>query len=212
MKSSPWLLFVAGCCLLGVFVSLNATPQSVYSHRATPLPIDTESYPYPLYLPYTLQRFYPNGTPIPPIALTNTPTASPTATTTPTVTPTALYAPTATPTAIPQGPAMTRFNFEVAGHVARDGYCTMHRSTGDLLLTWETEAGWQDSSNHPQANAQGWIPVHIPFVSIYVHVFCDDGTGPIKMDIYNGVTNPETGETVGWLTREVENAIEIGWP
>lgn len=212
MKPHYLLTWTAGLILLAVFIFSGATPEIVQSQRATPLPVNADGYPHPLYIPYALQQHYPNGTPAPPIALTNTPTATPTEPATPTVTPTALFTQPPTATSIPQGPAMTRFNFEVAGHVARDGQCTMHRTTGDLLLTWETEEGWQDSSNHPQADADGWIPVYIPFVSIYVRVYCDDGSGPVKMDIYNGVTDPSTGETVGWLTREVRNAIEIGWP
>lgn len=211
--------------LLVIFALASSLPQAAQSQqqpRPTPATIFNESYPFPAFLPYTIQE--PETVDLPPIvSLTSTPTATPpvmpTNTATPSPTPTGTLLPTLTPTATetavsspPQGPAMTRFNFEVAGHYARDGYCTMHRTEGDLLLTWETEEGWQDSSNHPNADANGWIPVHIPFVSIYVHVFCNDGSGPIKMDIYNGVTHPDTGETVGWLTREVNNAIEIGWP
>ena len=119
--------------------------------------------------------------------------------------------PTWTPT-VPVGPAFTRFNFEVAGHVGQNGTCTMRRDTGDLLLVWDMQAGWTDSATHPDADAEGWIPVYIPHESVYIEVFCDVGNGPVRMDIYNGIIHPGTGQLVGWLTRGKRNAIEIGWP
>lgn len=166
------------------------------------------------------------------IVVTNTPTPTntqmPTATITPTgsnpnpPTPTAtstipvnLGTPTPTLTPSPTavvGPAFTRFNFEMAGDVARDGYCYMHRDTGELLLIWQMQQGWTDSAAHPDADANGWLTVDIPHVSIYVEVFCDAGEGIVRMDIHNGVVHPQTGEVVGWLTRGIRNAIEIGWP
>lgn len=140
-----------------------------------------------------------------PIALTETPTATPTEVG-------SGSPPGVTNTPQPTGPATTRFNFEVAGHEARGGPCIMNRYQSDTLLTWNTVAGETDSASHPNAGPGGWIPVNIPHVSIYVEVFCDDGSGFVRMDLYNGVTHPSTGETVGWLTREIDHAIEIGWP
>lgn len=164
----------------------------------------------------------PTLTPNVPVSLTGTPTSTPVpqtptstataVTVTPTPPPsTATIAPTATPT-VPIGPAYTRFNFEMAGDAGRDGFCYMHRDTGERLLTWQMQDGWTDSSTHPLADAQGWIEVKIPHVSIYVVVFCNDGSGLVKMKIHNGIVHPESGEIVGWLTRGVRNAIEIGWP
>lgn len=139
-----------------------------------------------------------------------TPTPTPTETLLPPTTPPTT--PTVTATAVPQGPAYTRFNFEMAGHSGRNGSCTMRRDTGDLLLVWEMQDGWTDSSTHPDADANGWIELFIPHASIYVEVFCNDGSGEVRMDIHNGVRHPDTGRIVGWLTRGVYHAIEIGWP
>ncbi len=123
----------------------------------------------------------------------------------------ATITPTASPT-VPQGPAYTRFNFEMAGHVGRNGICYMHRDTGELLLVWEMQDGWTDSATHPLADANGWIEVDIPHPSIYVEVYCDAGDGIVRMNIHNGVAHPDNGQIVGWLSRGVHNAIEIGWP
>ena len=135
-----------------------------------------------------------------PVALTETPT--PTGTAVPPTEPpsTATITPSPTPT-VPVGPAYTRFNFEMAGHEGRDGFCYMRRVTGDLLLVWQMQDGWTDSSTHPDADANGWLEVYIPHVSIYVEVFCDTGEGPIRMNIHNGVRDPDSGNIVGWLTR-----------
>jgi hypothetical protein len=109
-------------------------------------------------------------------------------------------------------PAYTRFNFEVAGHVGRDGTCFMHRTTGELLLIWQMQDGWTDSATHPLADSDGWIPIDISHQNVYVNVYCDAGNGIIQMDIYNGVPHPDDNKLVGWLSRGVRNAIEIGWP
>jgi len=108
--------------------------------------------------------------------------------------------------------AFTRFDFEVAQQEAEDGYCAMYLDTGQLLIRWETEAGWVDSFNHPLAIEDGWLPVEIPAQNVYVRVFCTRDGIPVRMRILNGVLHPQTGEIVGWLTRGVQNAQEIGWP
>jgi hypothetical protein len=148
-----------------------------------------------------------------PTGLTATP-FSPSATPSPTVMGTAVPAtntPIPTPT-VPQGPAYTRFNFEMAGHVGKNGRCYMKRDTGDELLVWDMQDGWTDSAAHPLADADGWIEVYIPHPSIYVEVYCDAGDGLVRMNIHNGVQHPHNGRIVGWLTRGMHNAIEIGWP
>lgn len=163
----------------------------------------------------------PSATPTAKATETVTPTvtstpdgATPTATTvTPTVTPPSSVTPTVwPPTPVAHGPAYTRFNFEMAGHSARDGYCYMHRDTGELLLVWQMQDGWTDSATHPLADEEGWIEVEIAHQSVYVEVFCDDGSGLTRMIIKNGITHPTTGKIVGWLTRGVRNSIEIAWP
>ncbi|MCP5098311.1 MAG: hypothetical protein GY943_22410, partial [Chloroflexi bacterium] len=163
------------------------TPTATVTHVPPETPIPTET-----------------STPLPP-GVTSVPTEIPTTAVTATITPT----PTATE---PTGPAYTRFNFEVAGHVGRDGFCYMHRDTSEQLLVWQMQDGWVDSAAHPNADSDGWIEVYIPHTSIYVEVFCDAGEGMIRMDIYNGIVHPGNGRIVGWLTRGVKNAIEIGWP
>lgn len=193
------------------------SPTSTPTHTPTSTPTNTSTPPG-------------GGTVTPtvlgPDAVTQTATATTTVTSTPTpdspIIPsptatatgpavTATITPTPTPT-IPVGPAYTRFNFAMAGHEGRDGYCYMHRDTGELLLIWQMQDGWVDSAAHPDADADGWIEVYIQHPSIYVEVFCDTGNGRIRMDIHNGVRHPNSGKIVGWLTRGVHHAIEIGWP
>ncbi|MEM7334973.1 MAG: hypothetical protein AAF490_23050, partial [Chloroflexota bacterium] len=133
MKNQTPILF--GLCFFMLLVGWRSIV--VQSHQLHPA--KHQYAPYPLHLPIV----FAEGVSIDaPISLTSTPT--PTSTATPVITMT--VTPTVTPTPIPQGPAYTRFNFEVAGHVARDGHCTMHRVTGDWLLTWETEEGFEDSA------------------------------------------------------------------
>ena len=152
-------------------------------------------------------------TPIPPTPINppETPATSEPIETVTAVPPNATITPIPSPT-VPQGPAFTRFNFEMAGHVGRNGKCYMRRDTGSLLLVWEMQDGWTDSATHPLADADGWIEVDIPHPSIWVVVFCDGGEGMVRMNIHNGVVHPENGQVVGWLSRGVHNAIEIGWP
>lgn len=213
MNSDRYYKYLTGALIIFFMIGFRSTQQQKQASLSADELVHNGLAPYPIHVPLTQKQFSTTlltVTPALPVAVTNTPVPIGTSTPTPTATVTAT--PTATPTRVPQGPAETRFNFEVAGHYARDGVCTMNRVTGDLLLTWETEAGWQDSSTHPEAGVGGWIPVDIPYVSIYVDVFCDDGSGFVKMDIYNGVTHPQSGEIVGWITREMQHAVEIGWP
>lgn len=155
----------------------------------------------------------PSHTPSQPVTATPT---TPGLVAPPTITATAVpNTPTITPTpspTVPTGPAYTRFNFEMAGQSGRNGACFMHRETGELLLVWEMQDGWVDSATHPLADEEGWIPVDIPHVSVYVEVYCDAGEGIVRMNIVNGIRHPETGEIVGWLTRGIRNAMEIAWP
>jgi hypothetical protein len=204
---------------IGANIDLTCPPEPTQTPFATPLPPRPSRTPPAAATPTAVSTTPPNIVPNITLTPSYTPdasvtTAPPNATGLPTQTPitavTATITPTPSPT-VPTGPAYTRFNFEVAGHVGRDGFCYMRRDTGDLLLIWQMQDGWTDSATHPNADADGWIEVYIPHVSVYVEVFCDGGDSLVRMDIYNGIEHPD-GRFVGWLTRGVKNAIEIGWP
>ncbi|MCA9921124.1 MAG: hypothetical protein KC419_08035 [Anaerolineales bacterium] len=191
---------------IGAEIELTCPQRIVSTNTPSPVPPTVTPTSTPIISTHT-----PTPPPItsvtPPVAVaTSVPTGTATA-----VPPNPTITPTASPT-VPRGPAYTRFNFEMAGQAGRNGTCFMHRDTGELLLVWEMQDGWTDSSTHPLADAEGWIEVHIPHPSVYVEVYCDAGEGIVRMNIHNGVPHPEDGRIVGWLSRGIRNAIEIGWP
>lgn len=203
-------LYLLVCALSVLFFILFGYEMVRYHRHHWVEASELEEGGYPIHLPIVMEPLlHTPATPSFPGGLTPTPTVLATATNTAVAT-TPPTTPTQTP--VPQGPAFTRFNFEVAGHEGRDGTCEMKQTTGELLLIWEMKDGYTDSANHPQADANGWIPANITHVNVYVEVFCNTGSGDIRMDIYNGVIDGFSGEVVGWLTRNVHNAIEIGWP
>jgi hypothetical protein len=95
-----------------------------------------------------------------------------------------------------------RINFEVSGDVAEAGTYEVVEVNGHSLVSWEAQAGWQDS---------GWIyDLAISFEAVYVNVLYHPGDGSDSTTM--AIVNPAPGTEYGWVARGMCHALEVGWP
>ncbi len=140
-----------------------------------------------------------------------TPTATVTITSTSTTVPptsTATATIVATSTTIPSTPkperenTCLRINFDLGGHVARQGRYIVQETGGHVVYSGEMGEGWMDT---------GWIrDLQISYQSVYVQVlfYNTPNAKPTEMEI----VNPAPDTTYGWLSWGMCHALEVRWP
>lgn len=103
--------------------------------------------------------------------------------------------------ASPSGTA-TRIDFEVSGHVTKEGLYVIEQVPGGTVASWYAMEGWQDS---------GWMEfLNINADAVWVQVLYYPGpdTEPTVMEILNHVP----GKAYGWLSKGSAHALEVAWP